>query len=370
MATRSASLLLVLGALTQAACSEQPGECLPEPLTAMATLAKEAGVELAPRSLETAQAEVAKAQAYIAEQQARLKLFRRWDAERCRAGLTALDRARADVAQARAARDVAGRVEQSTREKLARARQDLAALAAFVDGGVVGPELAAKAAQARGEVEALQGKIALALGEVRSAGFVAPTTTLERSADDVDAAGHRVAGLARDAMAEANQRCRPRLGGEAPSFTLAPRVLQDWMVWRGDVGGRAALFVFRLDRERRACRLVGARAETSALSSQRDEQLHLWRAAGRLPQTLLVGWGEHHAWFALPGGGLSAFSHESAARFVSACRGRVRCDKPALGATTVEADCACAFEDLEIAIADRNRRVRYVWDGRSVRAEL
>lgn len=361
--------LLALAGISLASCSEPPKDCDPAAFAAIDELARESANELAPRSVEVAKAEVASARAHIDEQRARLKPFRSWDGERCGKAVAAIAKARGDVASAKSSREAALQIEQAAHRKLEGATQALAMLAAFLDGGVLGPDVAERIARERGIVESVKGKLALAVGDLRSGGFLGSTKAIEQVTAEVDGAARALAALSAEAEGQAVARCRPKLGAHIPSFSGAPRVLGDWLMWRGEAGGRSALFVFRLDRERRSCRQLAASAERAELPLSIDD-VRVWRAAGRVPAHLLTGWSERGAWFVPQGGGMFAFTHESAARFVQACRGRVRCEAPEVGATTMEATCACAYEDLDIAIADRNRRVRYVWDGRLVRAEL
>lgn len=361
--------LLTLAGVALASCSEPPKECDPAAFAAIDELARASANELAPRSIESAKEEVASARAHLDEQLARLKPFRSWDGERCGKAVAAIAKARDDVASAKTAREAALQIEQTAQRKLEGAGQELAMLAAFLDGGVIGPDVAERIARERGVVESAKGKLALAVGDLRSGGFLGATKAIEQVAAEVDGAVRGLAALAADAAHQAVARCRPKLGAHVPSFSGAPRVLGDWLMWRGEAGGKSALFVFRIDRERRSCRQLAASAERVDLPLSIDD-VRVWRAAGRVPAHLLTGWSERSAWFVPQGGGMFAFAHESAARFVHACRGRVRCQAPDVGATTVEATCSCAYEDLDIAIADRNRRVRYVWDGRLVRAEL
>lgn len=358
----------VLAALA-CACSERPAECTADALAALQALSAESAGALAPRSIDEAKIEVARTDAHVRGQQARWRWFRRWDAELCGKGAAALAQARADVAAARAARDQALALDQAAAARLGEAGQRLDRLAAFLDAGVVGPDLAERIGNSRGALAGAQGKLALTLGELRGAGFLGPLEPLQRVAREVDDAARELADVATAASGAAVARCRPRLGAATPSFSGEPRVLSEWMAWRGTAGPRQALFAFRLDRDRRACRQVAARADDDALSPSVDGDVRVWRTRGRLPTAILAGWTATGAWFVPSAGGMLAFTHDRAARFVGGCLGKVSCDKPEFGDTTVEAMCTCAYGDLDLAIGDRSRRVRYVWDGRTVRAE-
>lgn len=336
----------------------------------MDAVSAESRGELAPRSVDEAKREVALLDEHVRAQQQRWRLFQRWDAERCRSGTAKLEQARADVTAARATRDQALALESGATALLEEAARTMAGVAAFLDAGVVRPELAERVGGARGAMATAQGKLALTLGELRGAGFMGPLDPLRRVDAEIHEAMRSLDDVAAAATRQAVTVCRPKLGASTPTFTTAPRVLNDWLAWRGEVGQRSALFVFRLDRARHGCRQTAARADDTAVALDQLEGARIWHAAGRVPTQILFVFGPQGAWFAPSAGGLSAFSHDRAARFVRACHGKVTCDAPEVGATTVEATCSCAYGDLELAIGDRSRRVRYLWDGRAVRAEL
>ena len=374
MIARPRSLLgLLVVVLGVASCSERPAECAPDALAGLDALAADSAEALAPRSIEAARVDVERALAHVGDQDARWRVFRRFDAELCTKGVGALARARTDVTAARAVRNEALGLERSATATLDHAKAELTALAAFLDGGVVGPDIAARIASARSRVDDARGKLALTLGELRGAGFLGSTDGLRKVAADIDGVSHELATLSADAARSAVAQCRPRLGTSVPTFSGAPRVLDDWLMWRAVASGRAgakeALLVFHLDRERRSCRQIAARVDAPGLPLGLGDDVRVWRAGGRVPARVLLGFSATDAWFVPQGGGMYAFSHDRAARFVHGCRDKVSCEKPELGVTTVEATCTCAWGDLDIAIGDRSRRVRYLWDGRAVRAE-
>lgn len=366
---RREHLLIMVASALLGACSERPAECDGALGVALDELTAKSGGALAPRAVDEARLEVERAVSHVRDQEQRWRAFRRFDQERCRAGVSALQRAQAAVDAARSTRDQAAALEERATVALGAANRTVEALAAFVDAGLVGPAVVERIGKGRGAIAEVQGKLALTLGELRGAGFVGPLEPARQVEAEIAAVVRDLGTIADAGFAAARAACRPRLGGVTPSFAGAPQVFDDWMAWRGTSQGRAVVLAFRLDRARRSCRQVAGRSDDDSVALERDDELRLWRAGGRVPTKVLTGWNDHGAWFVPQGGGMYAFSHDRAASFVKACHDKVACERGELGITTVEATCTCASDDASLAIADRSRRVRYVWDGRAVRAE-
>lgn len=371
MPRREHLVLVVVVSALLGACSERPAECDGAMAAVLEALTAQSASALAPRVVDEAKLEVERAVAHMHDQEQRWRAFRRWNGELCRSGGAALQRAQAAVTAARATRDDASALEQRATATLSAATGNVEALAAFVDGGLVGPALAERIGTSRGAIASAQSKLALTLGELRGGGFVGGLEQARRVEAEIDAAVSALTVVADGAFAAAIASCRPKAGGATPAFASAPHVLDRWMVWRGMVRERAAVLVFRLDRARRSCRQVAARIDDDLVALERDDEVRVWHAGGRVPTAVLTGWNDGGAWFVPQAGGMFAFAHDRAARFVTACLGKVTCERGELGATTVEANCTCELETAaDLAIGDRARRVRYVWDGRAVRAEL
>lgn len=351
-------VVVVLGAM--ALREDVPPDCA-LPVEELGRLTKTGLAVLAVRSADTA---MARAQDHLEAQDRRLEWLRRYDEQLCRAAQDAVATARAAVLRADATRVRGEELASAAMQTLEGTRRGLSLAQAFVSGGVVDEEIAARLMRGRESLEVTSAELARAKSELSALGWEGSVEVLERAAGVLVTRLDEATTLAADASRNGFSRCVPKAKGKSWDIDDV-HSFRDWLIMKS---GESARLFFSVEREAKKCSLVrvvepDAKTKTALPASLPREELLEWTIPGAIATKLLVGWSPQEAWFLEPGGDFRAFRHLASAECDVVDEG---CPRPRLTSREVEASCPCRPPGETLT---RTKKARYVWDGHGVNAE-